>query len=61
MLEYGTKKTKEVNRMMKAYKKGGNNPYATNDPSPIKGPRNTTKNQPKPTGTTGGDLRAKGK
>lgn len=47
--------------MMKAYKKGGNNPYATNDPSPIKGPHNTTKNQPKPTGTTGGDLRAKGK
>lgn len=60
MLKYGTKKIKEVNRMMKAYKKGGKNPYATNDPNLIKAPHDTKKGQPNATVEKGGDLRAKG-
>lgn len=47
--------------MMKVYKKGGKNPYATNDPSPIKAPHDTKKGQPNASVIKGGDLRAKGK
>ena len=43
-----------------AKKQGGKNPYATNDPNPIKAPNDTKKGQPNATVEKGGDLRAKG-
>lgn len=47
--------------MAKVFKKGGGNPYATNDPGMIKAPKDTKKGQPNATTIKGGDLRSSGK
>lgn len=47
--------------MIFASKKGGKNPYATNDPNMIKAPNNTKKGQPNASVIKGGDLRTAGK
>lgn len=44
--------------MVFASKKGGKNPYATNDPNMIKATNNTKKGQPNASTMKGGDLRS---
>ena len=47
--------------MAKDLKKGGGNPYATNNPGMIKAPKDTKKGQPSADTIKGGDLRSSGK